>query len=405
MKPRVCQGLGVVLLLVVVLSAPPQVGAAASWMEVADEVGKVLNEAVSAYAGGEVEAALKLVDDAYFGPFEEEGMEAAVKMNISAVRAFELEYGFTEIKQFMKKGAPVAEVEQKVNILMEMVRQDALALSGSGEASPWSGFVSAFLIIVREGMEAILILVAIIAYLVKTGNGDRVGTIYRSALAAVGASLLTAWLVGTVFKLSGAAQEVLEGVTMLLATVVLFFVSYWLLSKVEAQKWQQYIRGKVEDSLSTGSGRALWWVVFLAVYREGAETVLFYQALLSRGNPVEQVVTGFLVGSVVLVVVFVVVRLGSVRLPLRPFFAVTGVLLYYMAFTFAGQGVKELQESGLVAVSSVPGVPVVDFLGIYPTWQSLGVQGVLLLAALYAFIYQWRQSRGGGDGKPESARG
>jgi len=381
--------------------------AAASWVDVASDVGNMLENASEFYAQGDVEAARKQVDAAYFGPFEEQGMEAAVKMNISASRSFELEYGFTEIKQLMKSGAELGEVEQKIKELMIMVNEDALMLdqNGGSDSGPWSGFMSAFLIMLREGLEAILVLAAIIAYLIKTGNKEKVATIYRAALAAIAASILTAWLIGAVFQLSGAAQEVLEGMTMLLAMVVLFFVSYWLLSKVEAKKWQQYIQGKIKDSLVAGKSWTLWWAVFLAVYREGAETVLFYQALLAGGAAISQVIAGLLVGAALLVVVFILVRLGSVRIPLKPFFAVTGALLYYMAFTFAGQGVKELQESGWITASAAKGVPVIDFLGIYPTWQSLGLQAALLAAAIFAIAYHWRKPKQGGGREKENISG
>lgn len=290
----------------------------------------------------------------------------------------------------MRRGASATEVRQAVDNLIAMVREDAKRVGGD-TGGGGDGFLASFLIIVREGFEAILIIGAIVAYLIKSGNQDKVRTIYQSALIAIAASIATAVAVRYVFNISGASQEFLEGATMLLAVVVLFSVSFWLLGKVQAQKWQQYIQNKVERSLTTGSTLALWSVAFLAVYREGAETVLFYQALLggSTGGDVAGIWLGLAAGALVLVGIFVAIKWGSLRIPIKPFFIGTGVFLYYMAFLLAGKGMRELQEAGSVGTSLIPGVPSIGFLGIYPTWESLSVQAVLLLAALAGLVYQF----------------
>lgn len=193
-----------------------------------------------------------------------------------------------------------------------------------------------------------------------------------------------------VFKISGAGQVLLEGITMLVAVAVLFSVSYWLLSKAESKKWKEYIEGKVQSSVSQGNAWALWSAVFLAVYREGAETVLFYQALISDQGTgaLGMIGLGFAAGVVALAILFAAIRYGSARIPLKPLFLVTSLLLYYLAFVFAGESIKELQEAGVIGVSSVSGVPVISFLGIYPTIQSLALQGILLMAALIGVVYQ-----------------
>jgi high-affinity iron transporter len=194
----------------------------------------------------------------------------------------------------------------------------------------------------------------------------------------------------TIFVLSPAHREALEGGTMVLATAVLFYVSYWLLSKMEVVKWNQFVKSKVQDALDSGSALALASAAFLAVYREGFETVLFYKALfVAGGNGTMPVVAGILAGSVVLVAVYIAINRFGVRLPLKPFFAVTSAFLYYMAFVFAGKGIAELQEGDLIGTTIVSWAPRIPALGIYPTAESLGAQAVLILLAIVALIWNF----------------
>jgi high-affinity iron transporter len=168
---------------------------------------------------------------------------------------------------------------------------------------------------------------------------------------------------------------------------VLFSVSYWLISKVEAAKWQQFIKEKVTTALEHGGGRALAFVAFLAVYREGAETALFYQALFNEGPNVALPLTlGIGAGAVVLAVVFTLFYRFGVKIPLRPFFSVTSVLLYYMAFVFMGKGVRELQEGNLVPLTAIRGFPHIEWLGLYPSWQGVLAQLALLLLFAFAVL-------------------
>lgn len=247
--------------------------------------------------------------------------------------------------------------------------------------------MQSFIILVREGLEAILVIGALMAFLVRTGNAHRRREIHLGVGAAIGLSLLTAAALETVFALSQRHQEGLEGTVMLLAAGTLFFVSYWLLSKMEVAKWNHFVKSKMEQALTRGSALALGSVAFLAVYREGFETVLFYKALaVSGGTPGTitwlPILIGILAGSAVLAVVYIAINRFGVRLPLKPFFGVTGTLLYYMAFVFAGKGIAELQESGAIGLTPLGWAPRIPAMGIYPTAESLGVQAVLLVLAL-----------------------
>lgn len=361
-----------------------------SWTKVADEIEAVLHTATEAYAQGRAAEAKAAVSGAYFDLFEGSGMETAVSVHISDKRKAELEGMFGAVRSAMAAGKPRDYVDSGIKKLSSALHEDAARLSAKGGAkqSPWSLFFNSFLIILREGFEAILVIGALTAYLAKTGHKDKVRAVYRGALLALGASLVTAVLFQTVITISGAAAEAVEGATMLVATAVLFYVSYWLISKAESARWQNYIKSKVESSIARSNVFALAFAAFLAVYREGAETVLFYQALYSSaGGDSSSILAGFVLGSVVLAVVFLAIKYGSLRVPLGPFFAVTSALLYYLAFSFAGRGVVELQEAGLVGATIVEKFPAIPFFGIYPNLEGLVLQSVLLVAALAALTY------------------
>jgi len=257
---------------------------------------------------------------------------------------------------------------------------DLTQRTGSG----WEAFVQSFLIILREGFEAILVIGAVVAFLLKTGHRERLRDIWKGVALGLLASALTAVVLKTLLGAMPASREIIEGLTLLVAVAVLFSVSYWLISRVEAAKWQQFIREKVNNALQHGGGKALAFVAFLAVYREGAETALFYQALFDEGPRVALPISlGIVLGFAALAVIFTLFYRYGVRIPLRPFFGVTSVLLYYMAFVFMGKGVRELQEGNALPITLIPGFPHVEALGLYPTWQTVLAQLVLL--ALFVF--------------------
>jgi high-affinity iron transporter len=262
-------------------------------------------------------------------------------------------------------------------------------------------FVASFFLLVREGFEAILIIAALMTFLAKAGASDRRREVARGAWLAVAASLLTWVLVELLFEVTPGGRELIEGATMLLAAAVLFYVSYWLLSKIEAAKWTAFVRGKMQSALSSGSGVALSAVAFLAVYREGFETILFYKALFSSaGASGVPVVAGIAVGAVGLVAIYFLINQLGLHVAMKPFFAVTGLMLYYMAFVFAGKGIAELQGAGLIPLTVIDGAPRIPVLGIYPTIESLLIQGVLLVLAIVALIWALKPkpSRGPAEG-------
>jgi high-affinity iron transporter len=264
----------------------------------------------------------------------------------------------------------------------------------------WEAFFQSFLIILREGFEAILVIGAVVAFLLKTGHRERLHSIWVGIVLGIVASLATAVVLKTLLSAMPASREIVEATTMLVAVVVLFSVSYWLISKVEAAKWQKFIREKVNTALEHGGGKALALVAFLAVYREGAETALFYQALFNEGPNVGVPLTlGIIVGFAALAVIFTLFYRYGVRIPMRPFFTVTSLLLYYMAFVFMGKGVRELQEGNIMRITVIPGGPHVEAMGIYPSVETLTAQAILIVLLAFATIKTFWPGREGDSGE------
>jgi high-affinity iron transporter len=376
--------------------AEPAFAAYKSWNEMVDAMEAVLNESYDIFLSGKLEAARDQVDVAYYGFYEKEGFEKIVMSRISGKRATKVEYQFSTVKKAILTKAPKEEVRAGLDLLIQLLREDANILDGKKE-NRWSVFFEALLIITREGFEAIIIVGAIVAYLIKSGNKDKTRAVYVGSLIALAASVLMAFVLGVLLRDSGQNQELIEGFTMLLAVAVLFYVSNWMVSKAESQVWANYIKDKVQSSITKGSVFSLSFAAFLAVFREGAETILFYQAVLAKTQTYFSMVwVGLGVGCVLLVAVYLVIRLLSIKLPLKPFFLGTSILLFIMSISFVGAGVKELQEGNLVSVTPLDGIASVELLGIYPTLETLVPQIVLLaitLVMMFIQIRRWGKAR------------
>jgi high-affinity iron transporter len=318
-----------------------------------------------------------------------EGVERDIRAKNPSL-ASTLEASFASLRSLAAGGAPAAELARERSVLLGQLENAERTLGDT--LSGTSLFIQSFFLLVREGLEAILIIGALLTFLARTGAKDRKRDIHVGVGAAVLASVFTAVLLETVFQVTPARREVLEGAVMLTASVVLFYVSYWLLSKIEVARWNRFVRSRVQDAVTSGSALALATAAFLAVYREGFETVLFYKALVlagPAGNTFLPVSAGIALGSLVLVAVYYAINRFGVRLPLKPFFAVTGLFLYYMAFLFAGRGIAELQEGGVIATTVLPWAPRIPALGIYPTVESLLAQGVLAILLLGALLWSF----------------
>ena len=359
------------------------------WSATQKELLNALAQATQTYQAGDTAKAVGQVQDSYFDIFEASGMENAVGARDANFKT-ELEGHFTKIVGLMNAGKDVASIQQEIAAFSAGLDK-ALELLGGNQGGIALFFFS-LTIILREGLEALLIVAAVIAYIHKSGHGDKQKVINNSVWWALGASVITALLFQWLLTNAAAGREILEGVTMLVATVMLFGMSYWLLSKVEAQHWKAYLQKKIGTSLSQGSLIGLWLTSFLAVYREGAETVLFYFALAADAKTALDygyLFGGLAVGIVILAVVYLIMRYSVVRLPLKPFFIFTGIFMYLMAFIFAGKGVAELIEGKaftptLIGDGTLFPKWMGDWLGIMPYRETLLPQLVLLAAALFA---------------------
>jgi len=345
---------------------------------------RLLDDAVLAARTGRQADARGLAFDSYIA-FEP--LETTVRMRDPGLVA-RLERQFADFHGALKANDMAAAEASRLAI--EQAMPTVVELSDPS-STPWGNFLESFLIILREGFEAILVIGAVVAFLIKTGNRERVRDVWIGSFAGLAASLVLAVLLRTVLASVPASREVIEGATLLVAVVVLFSVSYWLLSKVESARWQQFIREKVNSALSHGGSFALAFAAFLAVFREGAETALFFQALITKNSgSLMPVTAGVGAGAATLAVIFSLFYRFGVKIPLRPFFAVTSGLLYWMALVFAGKGIKELQEGGAMSRTLLPGFPHIEMLGVYPTVETVLAQTVLIGLLLFAL---WRTLR------------
>ena len=363
------------------------------WAKISTDINQRIQQAIVLYQQGDAKKAMLSVQNTYFDVFENSGMENKIGSRDSNFKA-ELEGYFTRLVSLMKAGQGDKLQDQAVGLSQNLAK--AVEMLQGGEQSDWSMFLYSLLIILREGLEALLIVAAIVAYMVKNNHHDKLPVIRQSVYVALAASVVTAFIFQLIFENSGQNRELLEGFTMIIAVFMLFSMSYWLLSKVEAQNWKRYLEGKLSTALTAGSLFGLWVTSFLAIYREGAETVLFYYALIGDAKSavsLAYLLAGFVSGAILLAICYFIMRYSVVKLPLKPFFMFTGSFIYMMAFVFAGKSVLELIEGKLFEPTLVASVPEISWLGVYPYVETLVPQAILILAAIFAFFVMKYQSK------------
>ena len=351
------------------------------WVVAMDE----LENSVLSYQRGDLSAARRHAITAYLEGFE---LVEASLANVSpdAVRTIEAE--MMAYRALLDRRPDAAEVAAHADSLIAELEQARLRTE-SDSLSPGVAFFSALIILLREGLEAILVLAAMAAFLIKTGQKQGLRWLYGGAVLATVAGVST-WAVSTwVFAISGATREVTEGVTALVAAGILFYVGFWMHSRANAQKWSQYIASQMNSALSRGALWSFALVSFLAVYRELFETILFYQALWVQTDAGAQhsVVAGGVTALALLVAITLLIQRFGVRIPLARFFTVSAWMMIPLAFVFAGKGVAALQEAGRLPVDPVS-FPQIEWLGIYPNAEGLILQLLVLVVAVWMF---WRQ--------------
>jgi high-affinity iron transporter len=319
-------------------------------------------------------------------------VEAALRAEDRAL-VLRLEAGFVQLRGALRAGEPAARVARAVETLDRDLTLAEVKLARGDRPVLLTALASLF-IVLREGVEAVLLIAAMLGLVRKLGRPDAARAIHAAwglALVAGGLTWVAArWLVAV----SAAQRELVEGVVGLLAAAMLAYTSYWILSRVDTKRWLDFLRTQLSGALERRGRAALFGLAFLAVYREAFETVLFYEALLTEGSEgaAAPIALGFVAGSAILTfVAFLVFRLSK-RLPLQQFFAISGALLYALAFVFAGAGIHALVEGGYLDPRPIR-FPTIEWLGVYPDLLGVSLQAAFVAAVGLGLYVELRSRR------------
>ncbi len=346
-----------------------------------------LAQSLAAYRAGNRHAAQELALSAYLDGFEP--LEPMLTARDATLMGH-IESAMGEFRASLQQGRPADEVATRVQVLGGLF-DDAEAALSPDAASSASTFVGALTILLREGLEALLIVVAMIAFLRKAERPEVLPDVHAGWIGALAAGALT-WAVATyAIGISGASRELTEGFGSLFAAVVLLSVGIWIHGKAQADQWQRYIREKMSRALSRQSAWFLFGLAFVVVYREVFETILFYAALWTQGNG-----GMMLAGAGTAILLLGLTAWAMLRysrdLPIAKFFAYSAWLMAILTVVLAGKGVAALQEAGIIDIAPLAGGFRVSMLGIFPTLQSMGAQLLMLVAVGGGFVLNRRRA-------------
>ena len=347
-----------------------------------------LAEGVQAYADGDARVARDKLLSAYLDGVEP--IEPLLGLRDGKL-LLDLEAGMAQVRSDIAKGAGIDQVRSRASEAEALLDRAEAVMADNDSAGATTAFVGAFTILLREGLEALLIVIAMFAFLRKAGRVEAIPYVHGGWIGALVAGGAT-WLAATyLVEISGASRELTEGFAALFAAAVLVSVGIWMHGKSQADAWQRYIRDKLSHALSKGSAWFLFLLAFVVVYREAFETVLFYAALWSQGHH-GAVMAGAGAAVAALAVIGWLMLRYSRKLPFGTFFGISAMLVAVLAVVLAGKGVAALQEAGWLSMSLFDG-PRVDLLGIHPTVEGIGLQ--LAVAAVLAVGFMWnrRQAR------------
>ena len=347
----------------------------------------LLGDSVAAYRNGDAAEARRLALASYL-----DGIEPVEPMLASRDRALlhELESAMAVLREQIGDRAPVDDVANQANTISALLdRADTELNSSQNDAA--TAFLGSFTILLREGLEAMLIVIGMIAFLRKAERQDALPYVHAGWVGALIAGAIT-WMIATyLIGISGANREITEGLSALFAAAVLLSVGIWMHRKSLAGRWQHYLQEKMAAALTRRSAMFLFLLAFVAVYREVFETILFFAAMWSERNG-SAIIGGLVAGSVSLAVVAFWLLRFSKRLPIAQFFRISSIFIAVLAVVLVGKGTAALQEAGWVT-QGVLAIPRVEWLGVYPTWQSLLAQVVVAVAALIGFATNIRSGR------------
>ena len=366
-----------------------------------DTIRMQLDETLRLHQEGNYDGALITSRSAYLDSYE--SVEIPLRP-IDPDFTLEMEIKFAELRNLIQAHAPYEQVEAKVVEIRRGLDESERLVSGTGILAPTIAFSTSFSIIFREGLESALIVGAILTYLEASRNAKFKKHVYYGIVIAIGATAITWFIAQFIIEISGASRELIEAIAGVSAVAILFWVSFWVLNKIETKRWIEFVKAKVWKATTTGSIMVFVMLSFFTVYREGFETVLFYQAMLSYAKYMEwYVVAGFVLGLAVIVTTAIMVRKLGRRLPLRVLFALTMGIGAYMSIAFMGNAIREFQELGYISTTPLIGiVPRLDInmatmTGIHPTLESIIAQVILLavyvVGSLYILILKPRRQR------------
>ena len=344
-----------------------------------------LAESLKAYQAGDAKRAGTLALSAYLDGFEP--VEAMLRMRNAALLA-EVEGAMVTYRSRISAGAPAADVAAQAQVLNGLF--DATDAALSGDQDGMATFLGAFTILLREGVEALLVVVAMITFLGKVERRDVLPYVHAGWIGALVAGVATWGVAATMVDISGANRELTEGISSLFAAIVLLGVGIWMHQKSMAGRWQAYLKEKLSAALTKKSAFFLFALAFVAVYREVFETILFYIALWTRGNGIS-ILAGLAAGIAALGVITAILFRTSRRLPIAKFFAWSSLLIAVLSVVLAGKGFAALQEAGWVPAIAV-NAPRIEALGIYPSMLPLIGQAVVLVIAVAGYLWNTRSS-------------
>ncbi|MDX2275032.1 MAG: cytochrome c/FTR1 family iron permease [Hyphomonadaceae bacterium] len=333
-----------------------------------------LDQSVAAYVAGDKRQAQELALSAYLDGFEP--IEPLLGSRDGALLA-RVESAMSSFRASLSSGAPVTEVQAQAARIRALLDVAERALSPE-QANPLSSFLGAFTILLREGLEALLIVVAMIAFLVKADRRDVMNYVHGGWISALAAGALTWAAATTLISISGASREMTEGFGSIVSAIVLVSVGIWMHGKAQSDAWQKYIKDKLAQAFSRGSAWFLFLLAFVVVYREVFETILFFVALWSQGAHISML-SGAASAAVLLCLIGWALLNYSKRLPISQFFSYSALLIAILAVVLAGKGFGALQEAGLVDIHPAP-TPRIDILGLFSTWETVGAQLITLAA-------------------------
>lgn len=344
-----------------------------------------LADSLKAYQAGDAKRAGTLALASYLDGFEP--LEPAVRGRDANLLA-QVESGMIKYRSLINSGAPYDQVAAQAEAVNGLFNTADTVLSGAEDSL--TTFLGAYTILVREGIEALLVVVAMLAFLGKADRRDVLPYVHAGWVGALAAGVVTWAIAVYVVDISGANRELTEGFAALFAAVVLLGVGIWMHQKSLAGAWQTYIKEKLSTALTKKSAWFLFILAFVVVYREVFETILFYVALWTRGNG-PAILGGFAAGTVTLVVLTTILMRTSRRLPIGQFFAWSSLLIAILAFVLAGKGFAALQEAGIVPAIVVD-APRIELLGVYPSMWPLLAQAVVLVVAVVGYFWNTRGS-------------